>query len=94
VTTETRVALVAVVVSNPDSVEGLNQILHQYSQYIIGRMGIPYGARKVNIISVAVDAPLEVINALAGKVGKLPGVSTKTAYSDVVTVIEQDQTAD
>ncbi|MDR2613521.1 MAG: iron-only hydrogenase system regulator [Deltaproteobacteria bacterium] len=93
-TTETRVALVAVVVSNPDSVEGLNQILHQYSQYIIGRMGIPYGARKVNIISVAVDAPLEVINALAGKVGKLPGVSTKTAYSDVVTVIEQDQTAD
>jgi putative iron-only hydrogenase system regulator len=91
---ETRVAVLGVVVSDPDSVEGLNQLLHQFSQYIIGRMGIPYSAKKINLISVAVDAPLDVISALAGKIGKLPGVSAKTAYSNVVTVIEQDQTSE
>ncbi|MDR1081913.1 MAG: iron-only hydrogenase system regulator [Deltaproteobacteria bacterium] len=87
---ETRVAIVGVVVSDTDSVEGLNRILHEYSQHIIGRMGIPYGARKINLISVALDAPLDVIDDLAGKIGKLPGVSSQTAYSNVVTVIEQD----
>ncbi|MDR1081906.1 MAG: iron-only hydrogenase system regulator [Deltaproteobacteria bacterium] len=91
---ETRVAVLGVVVSDPGSVEDLNQILHLYSQYIIGRMGIPYSAKKINLISVAVDAPLDVISALAGKIGKLPGVSAKTAYSNVVTAIEHDKTPD
>jgi putative iron-only hydrogenase system regulator len=88
--TETRVAILAVVVSESNSVEELNHILHEYSQYIIGRMGIPYSAKSINLISVAVDAPLDVISSLAGKIGKLPGVSAKTAYSNVVTVIEEN----
>ncbi|MDR1036062.1 MAG: iron-only hydrogenase system regulator [Deltaproteobacteria bacterium] len=87
---ETRVAIVGVVVSDTDSVESLNRILHEFSQHIIGRMGIPYGARKINLISVALDAPLEVIADLSDRIGKLPGVSSQTAYSNVVTVIEQD----
>ncbi len=80
---ETRVAIIGIIVENPDSVEKLNSILHTYSPYIIGRMGIPYRERKVSIISVAVDAPQDTISALSGKVGKLPGVSAKTAYSNV-----------
>ncbi|MEL7622712.1 MAG: TM1266 family iron-only hydrogenase system putative regulator [Clostridiales bacterium] len=80
---ETRVAIIGIIVENPDSVEKLNSILHAYSPYIIGRMGIPYRERKVSIISVAVDAPQDTISALSGKVGKLPGVSAKTAYSNV-----------
>jgi putative iron-only hydrogenase system regulator len=92
--TENRVAVLAIVVTDPESVESLNQILHSYSGCIIGRMGIPYGARKINLISVAVDAPLETISALAGKIGKLPGVSAKTAYSNVVSEIDQDAPAD
>ncbi|MDR1039591.1 MAG: iron-only hydrogenase system regulator [Deltaproteobacteria bacterium] len=91
---DSRVALLGIVVSDPDSVEGLNQILHQFSQYIIGRMGIPYGARKINLISVAVDAPLDVITAMGGKIGKLPGVSSKTAYSSVGATSDQDEPAD
>ncbi|SBV97276.1 putative iron-only hydrogenase system regulator [uncultured Eubacteriales bacterium] len=80
---ETRVAILGIIVENPDSVERLNGILHEYAQYIIGRMGIPYPARSVSIISVAVDAPQDVISALSGKVGKLPGITVKTAYSNV-----------
>lgn len=80
---ETRVAILGIIVENPDSVERLNGILHEYAQYIIGRMGIPYHARNVSIISVAVDAPQDVISALSGKVGKLPGITVKTAYSNV-----------
>ncbi|MDR2461322.1 MAG: iron-only hydrogenase system regulator [Deltaproteobacteria bacterium] len=87
---ETRVAIVAVVVTEPDSVEQLNQFLHQYSKYIIGRMGIPYHAKKINLISVAIDAPLDVISALSGKIGQLKGVSAKTAHSNVVTVFESE----
>jgi putative iron-only hydrogenase system regulator len=82
---ETRVALIGIVVSDPESVERLNKILHDSSQWIIGRMGLPYGARRINLISVAVDAPLEAISSLGGKIGKLPGVSAKIAYSDVVS---------
>ncbi|MDR2349419.1 MAG: iron-only hydrogenase system regulator [Deltaproteobacteria bacterium] len=73
---ETRVAILAVVVTEPDSVEELNRILHEYSNFIIGRMGIPYSAKKINLISVAMDAPLDVINALSGKIGRLKGVSS------------------
>lgn len=81
---ETRVAIVGIIVENPDSVERLNAVLHEYGAYIIGRMGIPYRERKINIISIAMDAPQDVISALSGKIGRLPGVSTKTAYSNVI----------
>ena len=78
---ETKVAVVAIVVEERDSVEKLNEILHDYSAYIIGRMGIPYRSRGINIISVVVDAQHDVISALSGKIGNLKGVSAKTAYS-------------
>jgi putative iron-only hydrogenase system regulator len=74
-----------VVVENPDSVEELNRVLHQYAEYIIGRMGIPYNQRRINIISVAVDAPESVISGLSGKIGHLPGVSAKTAFSNFIS---------
>ena len=80
---ETRVAVISIIVENNDTVEALNGILHDYGAWIIGRMGLPYRARNINIISVAVDAPQDVISALAGKIGALPGVSAKTAYSAV-----------
>lgn len=80
---ETRVAVIGIIVENPESVEELNAILHEYGSYIIGRMGVPYRARDINVISVAVDAPADIISALAGKVGNLEGVSSKTAYSNV-----------
>lgn len=78
---ETRIALLAILVEKESSVEALNDILHQYRQYIIGRMGIPYREKQVSIMSIAVDAPQDVISALSGKIGKLPGVSSKTAYA-------------
>ncbi len=80
---DTRVAVIGIIVENEESVEKLNAVLHEYSGYIIGRMGVPYRARRINVISVAVDAPNDVISALAGKVGDLEGVSAKTAYSTV-----------
>lgn len=75
---ETRVSLIGIIVKNPESVEQLNSILHDYSSYVIGRMGIPYREKSVNIISVAVDAPQDVINTISGKIGRLDGVSAKT----------------
>ena len=75
--------LVGIVVEEEESAEALNEILHEYREYIIGRMGIPYRQKGLNIISIAVDAPQDVISALSGKVGRLPGVSSKTAYSGV-----------
>ena len=78
---ETRIAVIGIVVSNTDAVEELNEILHEYRGFIIGRMGIPYRQKKMNIISIAVDAPQDVISALSGKIGKLPGVSSKTAHA-------------
>ena len=78
---ETRVALIGVIIENHDSVEKLNQLLHQYADYIIGRMGVPYPKKGISIISVAVDAPADVISSLSGKLGMLPGVNTKTIYS-------------
>lgn len=80
---ETRIAVIGIVVENPESVEKLNTILHEYRDYIIGRMGIPYRQKNLNVISIAVDAPQDAISALSGKIGKLPGVSSKTAYSGV-----------
>ena len=81
----TRVAVMSIIVENGDSVEKLNGILHENGKYIIGRMGIPYREKKVNIISIAMDAPQDVISAMSGKIGNLPGVSVKTAYSGVIT---------
>ncbi|MCD7709009.1 MAG: iron-only hydrogenase system regulator [Clostridiales bacterium] len=77
---ENRIALIGIIVKNTDSVEALNGILHEYGSHIIGRMGVPYREKSVNIISVAVDAPEDVINAMSGKIGKLDGVSAKTVY--------------
>ena len=78
---ETKVALIGIVVETAESVMKLNTLLHEYSAYIIGRMGLPYHKREISIISVALDAPQDTINALSGKLGKLEGVSTKTIYS-------------
>ncbi len=80
---ETRVAVMSIIVENPESVETLNGLLHEYGEWIIGRMGIPYRKRRVSIISIALDAPQNTISALAGKIGKLPGISVKTAYSGI-----------
>ena len=76
---ETRIAVIGIVVESEDSVEPLNEILHEYREYIIGRMGIPYRQKGLNIISIAVDAPQDAISALSGKIGKLPEHSSKTA---------------
>lgn len=78
---ETRVALVGIMVENKDSVERINDLLHQNAKYIIGRMGIPYSKKNLSIISIVLDAPSDIISALSGKLGMLPGVSTKTIYS-------------
>lgn len=80
---ENRVAVISVIVENNDTVEELNRLLHAYGDIIIGRMGLPYRQKSINIISLAVDAPQDTIAALAGKIGNLPGVSVKTAYSNV-----------
>ena len=81
---ETRVAVMSIIVENGDTVEKLNSILHEYGEYIIGRMGLPYRKRKISIISVALDAPQDTISTLSGKIGNLSGVSVKTAYSSVM----------
>lgn len=80
---ETRVALIGIIVEKPESVESLNQILHENSRYIIGRMGLPYHKRNVNIISIAIDAPQDVINTVTGRIGRLDGMTAKTVYSNV-----------
>ena len=82
---ETRVAIMGIIVENTDSVAKLNTLLHDYGDCIIGRMGIPYREKGIHILSIAVDAPQDQIAALSGKIGKLPGVSVKTAYSHVIT---------
>lgn len=85
---ETRVAVMGIIVEESASVESLNALLHQYADYIIGRMGIPYRKRGVSIVSIAIDAPQDVISALSGKIGRLQGVSVKTAYSNVTAYEE------
>lgn len=85
---ETRVAVMGIIVENLDSVETLNSLLHEYGQYIVGRMGLPYREKKINIVSIAIDAPQDTIAALAGKIGTINGVSVKTAYSNVFTNAE------
>lgn len=78
---ENRVAVLAIIVRNSDSVAELNALLHQYGEHIIGRMGLPCRERGLSLISVALDAPGDVISALSGKIGRLPGVTAKTVYA-------------
>ena len=78
---ETRVAVLGIIVEDPDSVARLNEVLHENADIIIGRMGIPYPQRHMNVISVAVDAPQDTIAAMAGRIGTIPGVSVRAAYS-------------
>lgn len=80
---ETRIAIIGIIVENKDSVAKLNSILHEYSDYIVGRMGIPYQKRHIQVISIVMDAPNDVISALSGKLGMLPNVNIKTVYSKV-----------
>ena len=79
---ETRVALLSIIVRDTAAAEKLNEILHKYGEYIIGRMGLPYREKGIHIISVALDAPPDIINALAGKIGKIPEISSKVVYAN------------
>lgn len=89
---ELRIAAVTIIVEQIESAQQLNQILSEYGQYMIGRFGIPYRERGVNIICVVVEAPQDKISALSGKIGRLPGVTAKTTYSNVITKTKQEET--
>lgn len=78
---ETRIALIGIILTSHESVDQLNALLSEYSRYVVGRMGIPYREKSISIISVAMDAPSDIISALSGKIGMLPGISTKTIYA-------------
>ena len=78
----TRVAIIGIIVEKNDCVDQLNSLLHEYGTYIIGRMGLPYHSKGINIISIAIDAPQDIINTLGGKIGKIKGLSVKTVYSN------------
>ena len=80
---DNRVALIGIMVENPDSIETMNRSLHEYGQYIIGRMGLPYRERGLSIISIVLDAPMNQISSLSGKLGMLDGISTKTIYQNL-----------
>ena len=82
---DTRVAVMGIIVENKDSVSQLNELLHEYGDIIIGRMGIPYKERGISVVSIAVDAPQDTISALSDRIGKLTGISVKTAYSNVIS---------
>ncbi|MBQ6886419.1 MAG: iron-only hydrogenase system regulator [Lachnospiraceae bacterium] len=78
---ETRVALIGIIVEKRENTERLNEILHEYGEYIIGRMGVPYREKRISIISIAVDAPQDKISALSGKIGMIEGISSKVIYA-------------
>ena len=80
---DTRVAVISIIVEDDSSTSALNSMLSDFSDYVIGRMGVPYKERGVRLISVAVDAPQDRIAALSGRIGSLPGVSVKTAYASL-----------
>ena len=80
---ETRVAVISIIVTELDKVEMLNELLHEYSGHIIGRMGIPYREKGINIISIAIDAPMDKINSLTGALGRLDGINAKVTYAKV-----------
>ncbi len=79
---ENRIAIIGIIVEDRNSVEALNELLHEYAEYIIGRMGIPYKQKNISIISVVLDAPQDVISALSGKIGNLKGISSKTLFAN------------
>ena len=81
--TETRIAVLSIIVENTDTTAELNDIIHEYAEYMVGRMGIPYRARGINIISLVVEAPQNVISTLSGRIGRLEGVTSKVAYAKV-----------
>ena len=81
--TETRIAVLSIIVENTDTTAELNDIMHEYAEYMVGRMGLPYRARGINIISLVVDAPQNVISTLSGRIGRLEGVTSKVAYAKV-----------
>ncbi|HIQ98446.1 MAG TPA: iron-only hydrogenase system regulator [Candidatus Scybalocola faecavium] len=89
-TQPSRIAVIGIIVEDPQSVEKLNAILHNYSKYILGRMGIPYREKNMSIISIVMDAPANEISALSGKLGMLPNVSTKTLYSKITSTVPED----
>lgn len=80
---ETRIAIIGIIVEDIDSTGAVNEVLHDYSMYIIGRMGLPYREKDINIITIALDAPGDVINTMAGRIGKIEGVSVKAMYSKI-----------
>ncbi len=86
---ESRVAIIGIIVEDSNSVEKMNDLLHADGRYIIGRMGIPYREKNLNVISIALDAPQNEIATLSGKIGRLPGISVKALYSNVKTVQEE-----
>lgn len=81
---EKRIAVIGIIVEDKQSVEKLNSLLHEYGDFIIGRMGLPYRERNLSIVSIAVDAPQDKISELSGKIGKINGISVKTAYSNKI----------
>ena len=81
---DSLVAVMSIIIENLNAVEQVNAVLHEYGEYIIGRMGIPYRQRKISIISIALDAPQDTISALSGRIGKMAGVSVKTSFSSVI----------
>ena len=81
---DSRVAVMSIIIEDMDAVELVNGVLHEYGEYIIGRMGIPYRARRISIISIALDAPQDTISALSGRIGKMAGVSVKTSFSSMI----------
>ena len=87
---ETRVAVIAIIVRDGTQVAALNDLLHQYGPYIVGRMGVPYREKGVNIISVAMDAPGDIISALSGKLGRLEGVTAKTVYAPAGSIGKEE----
>lgn len=86
---DTRVAVISIIIENSEVIEQVNLLLHEARDYIIGRMGIPYRQKNISIISIAIDAPQDIISALSGKIGRLKGVSAKTAYSNIITKAEE-----
>ena len=87
----TRGALIGIIVEEMTSIESLNGLLHEYGEYIIGRMGVPYKSRKISVISVIIDAPNDIISALSGKLGKLKGINVKTMYAKVESDINEQK---
>lgn len=82
-TKATRIAVITIIVEDRNSADGLNRLLHEYGDYLVGRMGVPYRPKEVSVICAILDAPQDIISALSGKIGMLPGITSKTVYSKI-----------